>query len=63
MKVYAMSEALEHYEHAYEALRKLPEPSAEQLCDAILGWAPAALKLRPYQEVVEKAQGGREDRA
>ncbi|MDF2703441.1 MAG: hypothetical protein K0S10_2387, partial [Rubrobacteraceae bacterium] len=54
VKVYAMSEALEHYEHAYEALRKLAEPSAEQLCDAILGWAPAALKLRPYGEVVER---------
>jgi class 3 adenylate cyclase/tetratricopeptide (TPR) repeat protein len=54
VKVYAMSEALEHYEHAYEALKELPEPSAEQLCDAILGWAPAALKLRPYQEVVER---------
>src|ERR687898_945887 len=54
VKVYAMSEALEHYEHAYEALRKLPDPSAEQLSDAILGWAPAALKLRPYQEVVER---------
>jgi class 3 adenylate cyclase/tetratricopeptide (TPR) repeat protein len=54
VKVYALREALEHYEHAYEALRKLPNASPEQLCDALLGWAPAAFKLRPYQEVVER---------
>ena len=56
MKVYAMSEALEHYENAYEALKKLPDASPEQLCDAILGWAPAAFKLKPYQEVVERLE-------
>src|SRR5215203_4407514 len=56
VKVYALREAIEHYENAYEALRKLPIPEAspEQLSDAILGWAPAALKLRPYGEVVER---------
>ena len=54
VKVYALSEALEHYENAYQALSKLPDASPEQFCDAILGWAPAALKLRPYQEVVER---------
>jgi class 3 adenylate cyclase/tetratricopeptide (TPR) repeat protein len=56
MKVYAISEALEHYEHAYEALTKLPNASPEQLCDAILGWAPAAFKLKPYQEVVDRLE-------
>ncbi|MFL6057857.1 MAG: hypothetical protein ACJ732_02985, partial [Rubrobacteraceae bacterium] len=45
---------LEHYENAYEALTKLPNASPEQLCDAILGWAPAAFKLKPYGEVVER---------
>jgi class 3 adenylate cyclase/tetratricopeptide (TPR) repeat protein len=56
VRVYAMSEALEHYEHAHEALTKLPNASPEQRCDAILGWAPAAFKLKPYQEVVGRLQ-------
>src|SRR5215210_5452953 len=58
VKVYAMSEALEHYENAYEALTTLPTPEAspEQLCDAILGWTRAAFKLKPYQEVVERLE-------
>jgi tetratricopeptide (TPR) repeat protein len=54
MSVYAMSEALEHYENAYQALGKLPEASPEQRCDAILGWSRAAFKSRPYQEVVDR---------
>jgi class 3 adenylate cyclase/tetratricopeptide (TPR) repeat protein len=54
LKVYAMQEALEHYENAYRALAKIPDVSPEQLCDAILGWAFPALKLEPYQEVVER---------
>jgi tetratricopeptide (TPR) repeat protein len=54
--VYALREALEHYEHAYEALMKLPDARPEQLCDAILGWAPAALKLKPYKEVVDRLE-------
>jgi class 3 adenylate cyclase/tetratricopeptide (TPR) repeat protein len=60
VKVYALSEALEHYENAYQALSKLPDVSPEQICDAILGWAPAALKLRPYQEVVERLKEAEE---
>src|SRR5919107_766235 len=56
LKVYALREALEHYEHAYQALTKLPEPFPEQLCDAILGWTFPALKLNPYQEVVDRLE-------
>jgi tetratricopeptide (TPR) repeat protein len=56
-KVYAISEALEHYENAYEALGKIPEAPPEQLCDAILGWAEAAFKSKPYQEVVDRLEG------
>ena len=55
-KVYAVSEAFEHYENAYEALGKIPEVSPEQRCDAILGWAGAAFKSRPYQEVVDRLE-------
>ena len=56
VKVYAMSEALAYYDNAYEALTRIPDASPEQLCDAILGWAPAAFKLKPYQEVVERLE-------
>src|ERR687890_289985 len=56
VSVYAMREALEHYEKAYQALGKIPEASREQLCDAILGWTFPALKVKPYQEVVEKLE-------
>ncbi len=56
VKVYALREALEHYENAYEALKKVPDASPEQRCDAILGWVPAAVKLNPYQEVVDRLE-------
>jgi tetratricopeptide (TPR) repeat protein len=56
LKVYALREALEHYENAYQALMKSPEPSPGQLCDAILGWTFPALKLKPYQEVVDRLE-------
>jgi tetratricopeptide (TPR) repeat protein len=54
--VYALREALAYYDNAYEALVKLPDPPSEQLCDAILGWAPAAFKLKSYQEVVDRLE-------
>jgi class 3 adenylate cyclase/tetratricopeptide (TPR) repeat protein len=54
VKVFAMSEALAYYDDAYEALKKVSDASPEQLCDVILGWTPAALKLKPYQEVVDR---------
>ena len=56
VKVYGMREALAYYDNAYEALKKLANPPPEQLCDAILGWTPAALKLKPYQEVVDRLE-------
>jgi class 3 adenylate cyclase/tetratricopeptide (TPR) repeat protein len=56
VKVYAMSEALAYYENAYDALKKVPDASPERLCDVILGWTPAALKLKPYQEVVDRLE-------
>jgi class 3 adenylate cyclase/tetratricopeptide (TPR) repeat protein len=57
VKVYAMSEALAYYDNAFEALTRIPDVPPEQLCDAILGWTPAALKLKPYQEVVDRLEG------
>src|ERR687889_1258554 len=56
VKVYAMNEALAYYDDAYQALKKISDVSPEQLCDVILGWTPAALKLKPYQEVVGRLE-------
>jgi class 3 adenylate cyclase/tetratricopeptide (TPR) repeat protein len=56
VKVFAMSEALAHYDDAYEALKKVSDAPPGQLCDVILGWTPAALKLKPYQEVVDRLE-------
>ena len=56
VKVYAMNEALAYYDEAYESLKKVSDASPEQLCDVILGWTPAALKLKPYQEVVDRLE-------
>ena len=56
VKVYAMSEALEHYDNANEALMHIPKAPPEQRCDAILGWTRAAFKLKPYYEVVDRLQ-------
>src|SRR5919112_1279277 len=56
VKVFAMSEALAYYDDAYEALKKISDASPEQLCDVILGWTPAALKLKSYQEVVDRLE-------
>src|SRR5215217_113600 len=56
VKVYALREALEHYENSYWALTRIPNASSEQICDAILGWTFPALKLKPYQEVMERLE-------
>src|SRR5215216_391636 len=46
MKVYALSEALDRYERACQAFEKSPNEPPERLADAILAWAPLALKLK-----------------
>jgi class 3 adenylate cyclase/tetratricopeptide (TPR) repeat protein len=56
VKVFAMNEALAYYDDAYQALKKVSDASPERLCDVILGWTPAALKLKPYQEVVDRLE-------
>src|SRR5215212_6852974 len=46
MKVYALSEALDRYERACQAFEKSPNVPPERLADAMLAWAPLALKLK-----------------
>src|SRR5215213_376998 len=60
VKVYATSEASEHFDHAYQAFKKVPDASPEQRCDAILGWTRAAFKLKPYQESEDRLKEAEE---
>ena len=57
-----MSEALEHYEHAYEALRKLPSPrpSSSAMRSSV---GPGGAQAQALPGSGGEAQGGREDRA
>lgn len=54
VKVYAIREAMEHYERAYEALTRLEHPPAAELVDAVLGWVEFARRLNTYEEVMER---------
>jgi predicted ATPase/class 3 adenylate cyclase len=52
--VYALSEALDHYERACQALDKLPDAPPEKLIDAIIAWTEVAYKLKRYQETLAR---------
>jgi class 3 adenylate cyclase/tetratricopeptide (TPR) repeat protein len=54
MKVYALSEALDRYERACQAFEKMPTVPPERLADAILTWAPVALKLKLDASILER---------
>jgi class 3 adenylate cyclase/tetratricopeptide (TPR) repeat protein len=54
MKVYALSEALNSYERACQAFEKMPNVPSEKLADAILTWAPVALKLKFDAAILER---------
>jgi predicted ATPase/class 3 adenylate cyclase len=49
-RVYALREAMRHYNRAIEALDRAGEGHDGPLCTALLGWARAAFKLLPYPE-------------
>jgi tetratricopeptide (TPR) repeat protein len=54
VKVYALSEALDHYERACQALEKAPDTPPEKLIDAILAWTEVAYKLKLYPEALTR---------
>ncbi len=54
MKVFARNEALVHYEHALDALGKLPEAPYTQVADATFTWVGIAFGLRPYEQQLER---------
>ncbi len=50
LRVFALREALGHFERALAALERLSAPSVIQHYDALMGWAEAAFKFKPYPE-------------
>jgi class 3 adenylate cyclase/tetratricopeptide (TPR) repeat protein len=54
MKVYALSEALDHYERACQAYEKAPAAPPEKLIDATVVWAEVALKLKSDAAILER---------
>ena len=54
MKVYALSEALDSYERACQAFEKVANVPPDRLADAILAWAPVALKLKLNATILER---------
>jgi class 3 adenylate cyclase/tetratricopeptide (TPR) repeat protein len=54
MKVYALSETLDHFDRACQALEKTPDAPPEKLIDATVAWAEVALKLKPDAAILER---------
>jgi class 3 adenylate cyclase/tetratricopeptide (TPR) repeat protein len=53
LRVYALREAMRQYEYAVEALDKASGDET-QIYAALMGWAKAAFKFRPYAEQLER---------
>ncbi|MBI5028902.1 MAG: hypothetical protein HZB51_00055 [Chloroflexi bacterium] len=53
LRVFAIREALGHFERALQSLKQLPAPSSLQEYEALIGWANAAFGYRHYDEQME----------
>ena len=51
LEVYALREAIGHFDRAGAALEKVPDAPPEKVYDAILGWAEAAFKFKSRAEI------------
>ncbi len=56
LRVFAMREAMQQFERAQAALEKISDAPREKRIDAILGWADASAKYRPYAERLKALQ-------
>lgn len=54
--LYALREALQHFERAARALDKVSEEPRPEMIDVLLGWAQAAQKFRPYAEQLARLE-------
>jgi class 3 adenylate cyclase/tetratricopeptide (TPR) repeat protein len=52
--LWALHEAIGHYERALEGISKLLEPAPGLEIDAILGWSEATFKFTPYAQILER---------
>jgi len=59
-QVFRGSQALELFDLAIEANERDPAPPPSDVCDAILGWAEMAFKVRPREEVLARLQRAEE---
>ena len=57
LRLFALNEALVHYERACAALESMESPPPLELYDAILGWTMARHKADRYQGVPERMEG------
>jgi tetratricopeptide (TPR) repeat protein len=53
-RVYALREAMRQYDRAIEALEKDGGTDEDELYAALMGWARAAFKFRPYPEQLDR---------
>lgn len=56
VKVYALQEALEHYQHALDALKKLPKPPLQKQVDTLLAWTDVAVKRRMHENLERRRE-------
>jgi class 3 adenylate cyclase/tetratricopeptide (TPR) repeat protein len=56
LKLFAVREALEHYDRAYVDLDALDDPPAAALIDAILGWITVRYKLHEYDGAMSRLE-------
>ncbi len=54
LRMHAQREASDHYQLAITSLEHLPDAPRSQLCDALLGWAQASFKYKPFPQVLER---------
>lgn len=54
LKLFAVREALQHYERAYRDLDAMTEPPLIPLVDAILGWTTVRYTLKQYDGVIDR---------
>jgi class 3 adenylate cyclase/tetratricopeptide (TPR) repeat protein len=54
LRLYAVRDALDQFEVAFEALDRIKEPPPELVIDAVVGWTSAAVALRRHEDPRER---------
>ncbi|HSM59646.1 MAG TPA: AAA family ATPase, partial [Longimicrobiales bacterium] len=56
LRLYAVEEAVAHYDRAYHDLNPLDEPPAPELIEAVMGWVATRYKLNTYDGAIERLE-------